>query len=314
MAGGTSHRGQRRSGVLRLCVLGFVLSIVQHAAYADLWAYLDARGITHFAAEPLDERYALFFKGAQFDSSRDMGGGSGAKGAPAAASASSGASLQTYFDIAPGYKSVRHHLRAAAGRYEVDYELLQAVIATESGFDARAVSPRGAIGLMQLMPATAARFGVAAAAGRTVEQRLADPATNVAAGTRYLRHLLDLFEGRMDLALAAYNAGEGAVQRAGQRIPAYRETQNYVKSVMGLYAQLKPPAAQEMARRSAPGRVRMQMPGTPAADAPSSASAISSSSSSSSSSFSFSSSAPRDAAALPARVALGVPTEQPTNE
>ncbi|RYF21702.1 MAG: lytic transglycosylase domain-containing protein [Comamonadaceae bacterium] len=274
-------------GHWRTYLLGCLLLILQHSAHADLWAYVDARGVTHFAAEPLDERYALFFRGGEFDSMRD-----GAAAASAPAPTPSGARLLTYFDIAPGYKSVKHHLRAAAGRYGVDYELLQALIATESGFDAGAVSPRGAVGLMQLMPATATRFGVAAAAGRTVEQRLADPATNVAAGTRYLRHLLDLFEGRMDLALAAYNAGEGAVQRAGQRIPAYRETQNYVKSVLGLYAQLKPPPAQEMARRAAPGRIRMQMPGTPDLE----------------------SSPSRDAAALPARVALGATTEQQANE
>lgn len=266
-----------------------LLLFSQHAAWADLWAYVDERGITHFAAEQVDERYALFFRGREFDSARDGGA------AAASAAASGPARLQTYFDIAPGYKSVRHHLRAAAERYGVEVELLQAVIATESGFDAAAVSPRGAVGLMQLMPATAERFGVTADAKRTAAQRLVDPATNVAAGTRYLRHLLDLFEGRMDLALAAYNAGEGAVQRAGQRIPAYRETQNYVKSVLGLYGQLKPPAAQAMARRSAPGRVRMQLPATPSAPSSSSSS--------------------RDAAAgLPARVALGATTSQPSNE
>lgn len=79
-------------------------------------------------------------------------------------------------------------------------------------------------------------------------------------GTRYLRYLLDLFPGRLDLALAAYNAGEGAVQRAGNRIPAYKETQNYVRTVLGLYAQLKPPAP-VLAQRAGPGRVRMELSG-----------------------------------------------------
>ena len=138
--------------------------------------------------------------------------------------------------------------------------LLQAVIATESGFDATAVSPKGAVGLMQVMPATANRFGVSSDAKRTVEQKLADPAVNVPTGTRYLRHLLDLFPGRMDLAVAAYNAGEGAVQRAGNQIPAYKETQSYVRTVLGLYAQLKPPAP-VLAQRAAPGRVRMELSG-----------------------------------------------------
>ena len=153
-----------------------------------------------------------------------------------------------------------HHLRAAAEQQAVDYELLQALIATESGFDAQAVSPKGAVGLMQLMPATASRFGVRADAKRSLEQKLADPAVNVPAGTRYLRYLLDLFPGRMDLAVAAYNAGEGAVQKAGNQIPAFKETQNYVRTVLGLYAQLKPPAP-VLAQRAAPGRVRMELSG-----------------------------------------------------
>ena len=171
-----------------------------------------------------------------------------------------GARLLAFFDIAPGYKSIKHHLRAASEQQAVDYELLQALIATESGFDAQAVSPKGAVGLMQLMPATASRFGVRADAKRSLEQKLADPAVNVPAGTRYLRYLLDLFPGRMDLALAAYNAGEGAVQRAGNQIPAFKETQNYVRTVLALYHQLKPPAPVQ-AHRAAPGRVRMQLQG-----------------------------------------------------
>ena len=151
-------------------------------------------------------------------------------------------------------------MRAASEQQAVDYELLQALIATESGFDAQAVSPKGAVGLMQLMPATASRFGVRADAKRSLEQKLADPAVNVPAGTRYLRYLLDLFPGRMDLALAAYNAGEGAVQRAGNQIPAFKETQNYVRTVLALYTQLKPPAP-VLSHRAAPGRVRMQLQG-----------------------------------------------------
>ena len=113
---------------------------------------------------------------------------------------------------------------------------------------------------MHVMPATAGRFGVAADTRRTVAQKLLDPALNVSAGTRYLHYLLDLFPGRLDLALAAYNAGEGAVQRAGNRIPAYKETQNYVRTVLGLYAQLKPPAP-VLAQRAGPGRVRMELSG-----------------------------------------------------
>lgn len=245
-------------GRLRLLAVPFVLLIAQHSAHADLWAYVDPRGVTHFAAEQTDARYELFFRGTQFDSTRDAPASDQrpAGGQPGAAR------LLAFFDISPDYKRVRHHLRASASRQGVDYELLQALIATESGFDAGAVSPKGAIGLMQVMPATAGRFGVAADARRTVAQKLVDPALNVSAGTRYLRYLLDLFPGRLDLALAAYNAGEGAVQRAGNRIPAYKETQNYVRTVLGLYAQLKPPTP-VLAQRagSGPGRVRMELSG-----------------------------------------------------
>ncbi|MBU1351598.1 MAG: lytic transglycosylase domain-containing protein [Gammaproteobacteria bacterium] len=231
---------------------------MQQSARADLWAHVDERGVTHFASEQVDDRYQLFFRGNDFDSTRDVP--ADAPPMPYALPAA-GARLLAFFDIAPGYKRVKHHLRAASTLHGVDYELLQAVIAAESGFDATAVSPKGAVGLMQVMPATASRFGVSSDAKRTVEQKLADPAVNVHTGARYLRHLLDLFPGRMDLAVAAYNAGEGAVQRAGNQIPAYKETQNYVRTVLGLYAQLKPPAP-VLARRAAPGgRVRMELSG-----------------------------------------------------
>ncbi len=244
----------------RLCrrfYLGLLLCFVQQTAWADLWARVDERGVTHFAAEQVDSRYQLFFKGTEFDSTRDLAAGAGSR---TLAVPPAGARLLAFFDVAPDYKRVKHHLRAASSLHGVDYELLQAVIATESGFDASAVSPRGAVGLMQVMPATASRFGVSPDARRTVEQKLADPAVNVPTGTRYLRYLLDMFAGRTDLALAAYNAGEGAVQRAGNQIPAFKETQNYVRTVMGLYAQLKPPAAVQ-AQRAATGRVRMELQG-----------------------------------------------------
>ena len=241
-------------GLLRLSALGLLLCFLQQQAHADLWAHVDERGVTHFAAEQLDARYQLFFRGAEFDSTRDMPANAPVTphGMPSA-----GARLLAFFDIAPDYKRVKHHLRAASAKHGVDYELLQAVIATESGFDATAVSPKGAVGLMQVMPATASRFGVSADKKRTVEQKLADPAVNVPTGTRYLRHLLDLFPGRMDLAVAAYNAGEGAVQKAGNQVPAFKETQNYVRTVMQLYTMLKPPEV--LAERRSPTRVRMQM-------------------------------------------------------
>ena len=133
-------------------------------------------------------------------------------------------------------------LQEAARKYRLDYELLKALVTTESGFEPTAVSPKGAIGLMQVMPDTARRFGVDSDRWMSVEAKLADPKINVGIGARYLRLLLDMFPGRTDLALASYNAGEGAVQRAGNKVPNYKETQNYVATVTELYAALKPPA------------------------------------------------------------------------
>ena len=121
-------------------------------------------------------------------------------------------------------------IERVASEVSVSPQLLHAVIAVESGYDARAVSPKGAQGLMQLMPATAQRFGV---------QDSFDPEQNVRAGATYLRSLLDLFGGDARLALAAYNAGEGAVIQSGNRIPAFAETQAYVPRVLARLARVQ---------------------------------------------------------------------------
>ncbi len=114
----------------------------------------------------------------------------------------------------------------AANKHGVAEKLVHAVIQTESAYNASAVSRAGAVGLMQLMPDTARRYGVT---NRT------DPVQNVNGGTKYLRDLLDMFNYNLGLAVAAYNAGEGAVMKYNNSIPPYPETQNYVRQVLSLY-------------------------------------------------------------------------------
>ncbi|MEO8545317.1 MAG: lytic transglycosylase domain-containing protein [Burkholderiaceae bacterium] len=212
---------------------------------ADVWAYVDANGESHFATEQLDQRYELFFRSTEsFDTRRDAPPPEpiDVTAANLLAPPLPPTRLLALFDASPSFTSVRQILRAASSDHDIDYELLQALIATESGFNASAVSPKGAIGLMQLMPDTARRYGVDSDRHGPLERKLTDPKTNIRAGTRYLRDLINMFPGQLELALAAYNAGEGAVMRAGNQIPNYKETQNYVKNVLGLYWGLKPPA------------------------------------------------------------------------
>jgi soluble lytic murein transglycosylase-like protein len=241
------------------CLLIGLLLFLSFSALADVWGYVDERGVAHFANERVDDRYEIFYRGGEsFDTTQ----------VPATAAHTPRpvnvptvpAKLLAFFDVSPNYKVVKHHLREAANAHKVDYELLQALIATESGFDAAAVSAKGALGLMQIMPDTARRFGVEGDKKLSLEKKLFDPKINVKTGTRYLRLLIDMFPGRLDLALASYNAGEGAVVKAGNQIPNYKETQNYVRTVMQLYTGLKPPAA-VIAEQRMPTRVRMEMLG-----------------------------------------------------
>lgn len=114
-------------------------------------------------------------------------------------------------------------------RYKIDPLLIYAQMNQESAFKKKAISHKGASGLMQLMPDTATRFGV---------KDIYDPQQNIDAGVKYMRWLLDRFEGDLSLALAGYNAGEGAVKKYGNKIPPYRETKNYVARIMAHYEQI----------------------------------------------------------------------------
>jgi hypothetical protein len=129
----------------------------------------------------------------------------------------------------------------SATRHNVDPVLVYSLMHQESSFKPRAVSYKGARGLMQLMPGTAARFGV---------KDIFDPRQNIEGGIRYLSFLLDMFNGDVPLALAAYNAGEGAVLKYGRRIPPYSETQEYVRRITRRYELMRDPATAGNARRA----------------------------------------------------------------
>jgi hypothetical protein len=125
-----------------------------------------------------------------------------------------------------GHAGLDQLIAQTSARHDLDPLLVYLVMREESGFNYRAVSRAGARGLMQLMPGTAARLGV---------RNIHDPVENVEAGTRYLKNLIQLFSGDVNLALAAYNAGEAAVLRYGRRVPPYRETQSYVRRINAAY-------------------------------------------------------------------------------
>ncbi|WP_363254537.1 lytic transglycosylase domain-containing protein [Polaromonas sp.] len=268
---------RKRAGFLAMLVL---LALHAAPARADIWGYVDEDRIPHFASSRLDERYELFLRdniepyrlmdvprkaqdrGLDEASASDLAGVAGA--------GVLSPRMAAFFERSPGYKAVSPLLREASSKHGIDYSLLKALIATESGFNTFAVSPKGAVGLMQLIPPTAERYGVTAGKDGSIEKKLTDPKINIRAGARYLAYLINMFPGRLELALAAYNAGEGAVQRAGNRIPNYPETQNYVKTVMQLYSGLAPAGLKAPAGRVSvelmggnTGRTSMPTPGNP---------------------------------------------------
>jgi hypothetical protein len=192
-----------------------LLACLALPARAELWGFVDATGVAHFAPRQLDTRYAPVL------------GGVGMRRVPGKTDA--GLALLNWLDIAPEVKSVQPWVREAAALHGVDAELLKAVIAVESGYQRGAVSPRGALGLMQITPETATRYATPADAARLIEPRI-----NIHTGARMLADLMRRF-GRIDAALAAWNCGEGAVRRAGNRVPDIDETQAHVQLVLELY-------------------------------------------------------------------------------
>lgn len=164
----------------------------------DIYLAYSALGVPQFSSHPTQKRYRLYLK------------------TPISQRRPQNRHEET---LAPLIQEAayRHHLPTA---------LLKAVIAVESGFNTRAVSSKGAVGAMQVMPATGARFGA---------RELSNPAINIDTGARYLALLLKRFQGNLPLALAAYNAGEGAVEDRAHRLPPYRETMLYVPAVLAKF-------------------------------------------------------------------------------
>ena len=194
------------------------------AARAELWAYVDGQGVAHVAPYQVDSRYRRVLG--------DAPGGSGAEQVPGKTDRTD--SLLLWLQIAPEVKALVPVLREAAAAHGVDEELLKAVIAVESGFNAKAVSPRGALGLMQIMPVTADRYATPDELKKPAAVRLLDARTNVHTGARMLADLMRRYGG-IDVALAAWNAGEQAVRRHGGKMPPIDETRAHVQLVLELY-------------------------------------------------------------------------------
>lgn len=195
---------------MRILIILLTLFMAKEVA-ADIYKFTDTDGRVYYTDEPRHSLYKRIIKSKTFKFPTFSN-------YHAKARVYKGANKQKFADL----------IEQAAYRHHVDAKLVHAVIQTESAYNSSAQSPKGAVGLMQLMPDTARRFGV-------TDRN--DPDQNVDGGTRYLKYLINMFNPNIDLAVAAYNAGENAVIRYNNSIPPYPETQNYVKQVLALYRQ-----------------------------------------------------------------------------
>ena len=192
-----------------LSVVLLVSAVSAGIAHADIYRYVDADGAVHFTNVPQDSRFKVYLKEKR-------------RADPVTETL---AGEIRYYDEKERARYAKP-IQDAAKATRLDAALIHAVISAESGYNPFARSRKGAAGLMQLMPETAKRYGV--------KNRL-DPAQNISGGARYLRDLIRMFNNDVQLAVAAYNAGERAVVRAGNRIPPYQETMAYVPRVMSYY-------------------------------------------------------------------------------
>lgn len=213
-----TQRAASQIGLLSMVFWAFTL-MLPTITRADFFKFVDSSGVIHYtnvptqaAAEKIQpSRYCIVTKGDNWIKIRPL----------------RNFTFASLDKSLTGKKSTYdRHISDACRKYGLDQSLVKAVIKAESAFNPEAVSPKGAVGLMQLMPGTSRDLGV-------VDPF--DPAENIHGGTRYLKSLLDRFNNNVALALAAYNAGPEAVQEYGG-IPPYVETQTYVKRVLDLYA------------------------------------------------------------------------------
>jgi len=178
---------------------------IANSSYADFYSYVDQKGVHHYTnIPPTDKRYKLKWRTKK-------------------------ASVKPN-GIYAYSKSYEEEILRAAKRHNLDPDLVKAVIKVESNFNSSAISRKGAIGIMQLMPDTADDYNVS---------NPFNPKENIDGGTKYLKKLMEMFSGDLELALAAYNAGENAVIKYGFRVPPYSETINYVEKVLMHYNNLK---------------------------------------------------------------------------
>lgn len=199
----TLRRNNPRTPFYKLFFTAAIIFIatatIPPSAFADIYKYVDEDGVLHLTNVPSipNAKYVLILKEKRIHFNSDI-------------------------DV----NKYDHLITKAAGKYKIDQALIKAVIKAESNFNHQAVSPVGAQGLMQLMPATAYALQV---------EDVFHPENNIEGGVRYLRYLLNTYRGDLQLALAAYNAGETAVAKYNNNVPPFRETQNYIKRVLSYY-------------------------------------------------------------------------------
>ncbi len=191
-----------------LLAAGVACCLLATTATANIYSFKDELGVTHFSNLPhLDKRYKLVYRIPDSWKTRPN-------------------AWTPNFPKSVDIGKLVPIIDNAARRHGVDPRLIHAVIRAESGYNEKALSNKGAIGLMQLIPATAERMGV---------KNIYDPVENIFGGTRYLSQLIKMFNGNIELAVAGYNAGENAVIRHGHQIPPFSETQAYVPKVMAFF-------------------------------------------------------------------------------